>query len=226
MTESDTMQSGAGRGIVVGFYTRDSLYENEAARMRRSAELAGLPVALTAVESTGSWVRNAGLKAGFLRMARETLRGLLLYVDVDAVFHADPWPFLSTLDCDIAVHISKRGELLSGTILLKDTPATVALLDEWVAAIAASPDEWDQRVLERVIQQALAQGRLKFARLPNTLCWVTDNKNEKPDGPIVIEHLQASREVNIVKRLFGRIPGKVKRRRNRVIEIEKKLWKE
>jgi hypothetical protein len=40
----------------------------------------------------------------------------------------------------------------------------------------------------------------------------------------MIEHLQASREVNTTKRWFGRIPGKVKRRRKRISVIEKKLW--
>lgn len=220
--ESTTVE----RGTIVGFYTRDSLYEQEAARMRRSAEVLGLPVELAPMDSAGSWVRNAGLKAGFLRAARERLHGPLVYVDVDAVFHGDPWPLLSTFDCDVAVHVTVNGELQSGTILLNDTPATRALLEDWVAATEASPDEWDQRVLHRVINDSVAKGRLKFVRLPNTLCWITDRKDERPTGPIVIEHLQASRELKIVRKLFGRIPGKVKRRRNRVSEIEKKLWKE
>ncbi len=225
-TATDTGEgSAAGRGTVVGFYTRDSLYEQEAARMRRSAEVLGLPVELTPMDSAGSWVRNAGLKAGFLRAARQRLRGPLVYVDVDAVFHGDPWPLLSTFDCDVAVHVTGKGELQSGTILLNDTPATATLLEDWVAATEANPDEWDQRVLHRVIDEAVENGRLKFIRLPNTLCWITDRKDERPNGPIIIEHLQASRELKIVKTLFGRLPGKVKRRRNRVSEIENKLWK-
>jgi hypothetical protein len=145
-------------------------------------------------------------------------------VDVDAVFHADPWPFLNSLDCDLAVHTNKKGELLSGTIFLNETAATSALLEEWVEAVGASPDEWDQVLLDQTIRKSVAEKHLRCLNLPNTFCWITDNRDEKPEGPIMIEHLQASREVNTTKRWFGRIPGKVKRRRKRISVIEKKLW--
>lgn len=57
------------------------------------------------------------------------------------------------------------------------------------------------------------------------LCWIADNTAEEPDGDILIEHLQASREINDTKRLFGRMPGKLKRRRRRIEELDKMLWK-
>lgn len=222
--DEDLSPTTANTGTVVGFYTKDSLYEHEALRMRRSAELLGLNVQTIPVDPLGSWVRNAGLKAGFLSSMRNALSGSLLYVDVDAVFHADPWPFLNSLDCDLAVHTNKKGELLSGTIFLNETAATSALLEEWVEAVGASPDEWDQVLLDQTIRKSVAEKHLRCLNLPNTFCWITDNRDEKPEGPIMIEHLQASREVNTTKRWFGRIPGKVKRRRKRISVIEKKLW--
>jgi hypothetical protein len=88
----------------VAFYTKNSLYEFEARRMVSSARRLGLSVETTAFDSAGSWVRNASLKAAFLLEARQQHRGPLLYVDVDAVFHRNPWPQLSQYECDIALY--------------------------------------------------------------------------------------------------------------------------
>jgi hypothetical protein len=134
-------------GKIVAFYTSNSLYESEAKRMVSSATRLGLSVEATAVDSVGSWVRNASLKAAFLLEARQKHKGPLLYVDVDAVFHRNPWPILSQYDCDIALY-RENGRLLSGTILLNDTPQTLRLLEEWKTRSDTHPDVWDQVVLQ------------------------------------------------------------------------------
>ena len=48
------------------------------------------------------------MKPGVLVGMRRKHRGPMLYVDVDAVFHRNPWPSLAALDCDIAVPRARR----------------------------------------------------------------------------------------------------------------------
>lgn len=52
-------RAGQPKGMIAGFYTKDSIYEAEKQRFLRSAQLMGLPTDVVPVSSTGSWVRNA-----------------------------------------------------------------------------------------------------------------------------------------------------------------------
>lgn len=213
-------------GMTVAFYTRNSLYETEKHRLLRSAERLGLPVDAEAIDSAGSWVRNASMKPGVLVAMRKKHIGPLLYVDVDAVFHRDPWPALAKLDCDIGAYVEPDGHLLSGTLFINHTPAAAALLHAWADACAASPDEWDQLVLERLIADDAASGapRYRLGILPVAYCWIFDKTDNGLGEEVFIEHLQASREVKQHKRAFGRVGRAVRRRRDRVRAIEKILF--
>ncbi|MFS8116395.1 hypothetical protein QD460_32320 [Rhizobium jaguaris] len=126
-------------GEVVAFFSVNSFYETEAARMVASAWRLGLSVHTWPFVSAGSWVRNASLKPTFLVNQRQKLTGPLLYVDVDAVFHRDPWPELAAYDCDIAVY-RERGRLISATILINDTPAAREILALWKKRCDENPE--------------------------------------------------------------------------------------
>lgn len=217
---------GVATGMTVAFFTPDRIYETEKNRLLRSAERLGLPVDAQAIEPAGSWVRNASLKPGVLLGMRRKHVGPMLYVDVDAVFHRDPWPALATLDCDIAAYYEPDGHLLSGTLFINHTQAALALLEEWAAACAASPDEWDQLVLERLIARDAASDapRFRVAVLPVAYCWIFDKTDNAPCAEVYIEHLQASREAKQRKRAFGRVGRAVRRRRDRVREVERILF--
>lgn len=213
-------------GMTVAFYTKDSVYEAEKNRLVRSAERLGLPVDAEAIDSTGSWVRNASMKAGVLVAMRKKHVGPMLYVDVDAVFHRDPWPALAGLDCDIGAYFEPDGHLLSGTLFINHTPAAATLLQEWADACAASPDEWDQLVLERILADdaASAAPRFRLGILPVAYCWVFDKTDNALGESVYIEHLQASREARQQKRALGRVGRAVRRRRDRVRAIERILF--
>lgn len=211
-------QAGEG-GIVVAFHTPDAVYTAEAKRMARSLELLDLPMDIETVSSVGEWVRNAGQKPQVLRTMRALHRGPLLYSDVDAVFHRDPWPGLRRYDdCDLAFHRTPQGELLSGTLLIADTPAATTLLDDWAAACAADPQAWDQRVLD----QLLKNRPIRTGELPAAYCWIFDMDGQVPET-IAIEHLQASREHGS-KRLGLLTPNRLNRRRRRLKQIEAILF--
>jgi len=210
-------------GFVICFFTTDSIYEIEAMRMVQSAWRLGLNVSSTAITSTGSWVRNAALKPTVLLRERQARRGPLLYVDVDAVFHRDPWPALVQMDCDVAVY-RQRGRLISATILLNDTVATVDLLKEWKEQCDANPDEWDQVVLQRILDEDASSSRPRFriAELPVAFCWIFDRLINGKPGEVFIEQLQASRSATIADRT-GKKARSRRRREDRVAEIDRVL---
>lgn len=209
-------------GPIVAFFTEGSFYEQEKERMAYSAERLGLKVYATAVPSAGSWVLNAGLKPGFLLQERARLRGPMLYVDVDAVFHRNPWPELRKLECDIAVYYEGDERLISATILINDTPGAAELIERWREGCLAKPEVWDQVVLEEIIAEdaASAKPQFKVIKLPASFCWIFDRVENGAIGDVFIEQLQASREATKRKRWFGRIGKRLKRRRDRVEEIE------
>lgn len=212
-------------GPVVAFFTAGSFYEQEEKRMARSAERIGLKVLATALPSAGSWVLNAGLKPGFLTQERSRLRGPLLYVDVDAVFHRNPWPELRKLDCDIAAYYETNGRLVSATILINDTPAAAQLLELWRQGCVANPEMWDQLVLEHIIaeDEKSVHPQFRVVKLPVSFCWIFDRVENESVAEVYIEQLQASREAKKRKRWFGRIGKRLKRRRDRIDEIERIL---
>ena len=217
----------APRGTIVGFYTTGTYYEKEAQRLQRSAARLGLEPLLTGVPSTGSWVRNASMKARFLLQQREALSGPLLYVDVDAVFHADPWITLMAGEEDLAVYYNREGRLISATIFINDTPGSRELLERWTAACEADPDEWDQILLQRIINDDEASNipRFRVRRLPASFCWIFDRGEREPyDGKIIIEQLQASREsLREDRGRFRRMSRRLKRRLDRIEAIEREL---
>ena len=212
---------GDTTGTIVAFYTRDSLYEIEAQRLIRSAELLNLPTHVEAVDSAGSWVRNAGLKPGVLVRLRRELRGPLLYLDVDAVLHRNPWPELLAAysGSDLAVYHEPNGRLASGTVLIGDTAAALEALIAWQIGCAAEPEKWDQIVLEELLGSSAITGS---SRLPVSYCWIFDKEDNKGDV-VVVEHLQASREINKRTGRFG-MSNFLTRRRDRVKEIERILF--
>ncbi len=212
--------------VVVAFYTTDPIYTNEARRMLASAQRLELKTDITPVKRAGEWVRNASMKAAFLSRQRTIHSGPMLYVDVDAVFHRNPWPQLTQLKADIAVYYEKSGRLLAGTIFIADTAAAQNLLDEWAKRCNASPDIWDQVILEEI----LAEDTLKtnpiyqIAILPVSFCWIFDKSDNSNTSEVFIEHLQASRESCNKKSFFRPMKSRLKRRRDRTLEIENILF--
>ncbi len=215
-------------GEIVAFYTANSFYEQEAERMVASAVRLGLCVTATAVTSAGTWVRNAALKPTFLLGERKAKRGPLLYVDVDAVFHRNPWPALAVYDGDLAVRYANDGRLISATILINDTPAACRLLEIWKERCDKDPDVWDQVVLQQILEEDQASNAPQFrvASLPIAFCWVFDRLNNEETDVVYIEQLQASRQATRRKLLFGRIRKSLKRRRERIRQIERILVEE
>lgn len=189
-----TPQTSCTRGTIVAFHTDDDFYTEEAARCRARLEQLELPHDLTSVPKNGNWVENCALKPEFLLDVRQRLRGPLLYIDVDAFVHRNPWPYLSSYDADMAAYIHGDSELLSGTLFLNDTPAVLELLSDWVARQKQTPQVWDQKILEEIIRKDESKEQnFIFQRLPPNFAFICDKDYNLIHDEPIIEHLQASR---------------------------------
>ena len=213
-------------GTVIGFYTPDAVYRREAARLEKNLESIGMKHQLQEVKPSDNWVRTTLLKAGWIAAARRSVRGPLLYLDVDAFVHVNPWRYLLDAEADIAA-VYNDGYLNSATIYIADTPEAQSALDEWVAGCQARlesdrgtlrqiGEDSDQSVLQEIVDsnRRTAAPSFSFRHLPQTMAYIFDNpQNRRLVGPVFIEQLQASRESREeTKRLA--------RRRDRITELE------
>lgn len=180
----------------VCFYTLNTIYEQEAARLRRSLDRLGLLHDLRGVVDRGSWAANAGLTASFLCDMLEEYAGRpIVYLDADAIVWKQPI-LLDTLNpsnCDIAAHRRANGELLNGTLWLSNSPACRNLIRDYRARVLASPGERnEQRHLDLAIKAA---DSLRVIDLPASYCYIACPAlmPHIEDEDLVVEHFQASR---------------------------------
>jgi hypothetical protein len=72
--------------IVVSYYTKNTVYEQEAQNLICSCEQFGIDHLVEAVEDLGSWEKNCAFKPYFLQQKMKELQRPLLWVDADAMF--------------------------------------------------------------------------------------------------------------------------------------------
>lgn len=185
--------------IYTAFFTRATIYEQEAARLRRSLDRLGLPHDFTAIADRGSWEANTHFTAIHLQaMQAKYPDRPIVYLDADAVVWQTPAIFddLAELGThDIAVHYRRGVELLNGTLWLAPTLTARIVVDRYAAACAARPAFRDeQRFLAQAINETPG---VRVLRLPPEYCWIHDlMADDIGDKDPVVEHLQASRAVS------------------------------
>lgn len=181
--------------IVIGYYTRNTFYEDHARVFVQSMEGLNIPFYVEPIDDLGGWHKNTAYKPTFIkRMLQKFPDCNLVYNDVDAEFLAFPKLF-EDLDCNIAVHrfdrrnhpqVKKEGyEILSGTIFLKNCPEVFVLVERWEAECKKRPKVWDQKSLAKILQD-------DFYNLPPQYCKIFDVMKHVKDAVII--HYQASRE--------------------------------
>ncbi len=192
--------------IVIGYYTRNTFYEDHAQIFVKSMELFNVPYYVEAIDDLGGWYKNVNYKPTFIKKMMQKFSDCnIVYVDVDAEFLAYPKLF-EELDCNIAVHYFDRRnhprvekeayEVLSGTIFLKNCWQVYELVEKWEAECKRNPRVWDQRSLEKILQG-------DFYHLPAEYCKIF-NLMPHIKYPVIV-HYQASRRIRKNK---GKIPKK------------------
>ncbi len=204
--------------IYTAFYTRGTIYEHEAARLRASLERLNLEHDIRAIESRGDWVKNSRHTASHVcEMIEAYPRRPIVQLDADAVVHSHPALFDEPGDCDLAVHYVRGKQLANGTVWINATPAARQIIARYRELIELNPGCCDeQKMLEIAVAEAVDLARCR--RLPASYCWICDIHQPgdlAPGKAPVIEHLQASRVERKASNLANRI--------RRIKEIES-VW--
>lgn len=174
--------------VVIGYYTVNTPYENEAIDFRENLESYGIEYKLYPVEAKGSWVLNCGIKPTVILNALEEFKDNILYTDVDSRFVRQP-PF-EDIEKDIPGfclstpwHVE---ELLSGTLYFPNNDLSRNILNHWIEVQEKYPGNWDQQNLQAIVHN------YDYFRLHEDWVKIFDNEKMNSLDPI-IKHYQASR---------------------------------
>lgn len=185
--------------LYIGYYTRGSAYEREAALWRTVLDTLGLEHHCQPIDDQGSWLKNVQYKARFVReMLDKYPNDRLCYIDVDAVVITRPI-FLETLPCDIAAS-RYNTELLGGTIVVGNSPLARQTVDKWcefteryTAKLPDGREAWDQRLLDMAIREV----QPVFHQLAPEYCWMPElSQRLYPDSRPIIMHTRGSFRIN------------------------------
>jgi hypothetical protein len=164
-------------------------YKPLATKLIKSLDNLGLKHDVVEYESMGSWVQNCLYKAEFISVKQKE-HGKVVWLDADCLVLKPPELF-NTITEDIAYHLFKNKELLSGTLFFNNTEGAKNLLDAWVKLNNTKNNVWDQKNLQEVVRELKPSHYL----LPPEYCFIFDS-SKKYYGNLdpVIEHYQASRK--------------------------------
>lgn len=204
------------RPLYTAFYTRGTLYEREAARLRGTLDILGLPHDIREVADRGSWEVNTQITCSHvLAMMAEYPDRPIVQLDADAYVWRRPDLFEDGLDCDVACHRRRGVEVLNGTLYVAPTPAARRVIEAYRDGVVGNPKHANEQHWLQVAIDSANCGATIY-QLPAGYCWIHDVMRDDlgPGEEVVIEHLQASRE--------GRNCHGLPRRKARIAEIEAK----
>lgn len=165
-------------------------YADEAAGLVESLDAFGLRHDVVGVPSLGKWEKNCGYKPSFLLGMMDKWPGCpLVWLDADARVRKPPTLF-DSLDCDVAFHLRRGSELLSGTLFIGPTSGGRRVLTRWKTECAFFPDKWDQLCLQIALDTL---DGIKVEILPGAYTRIFDASDMGEE--ICIEHRQASRRL-------------------------------
>ncbi len=187
--------------MIVAYATKGP-YEIPARALRESLEKLELEHQIDILPSRSSWRANSHIRPGYLLSKLADGHEWLLSLDADAIVLSDPLPYLKKLECDVAAHYIKkkknkvsRGELLPGTLWLRNTDAAKKMLKLWAGFAEARPNRPDRFCCSRAINAAKRDG-LVIEKLPPEYTYIFDtSKKLYPDAKPIIKHMQASRRL-------------------------------
>lgn len=180
--------------IYTSFYT--DLYESEASGLIESLRSVGVPgdqIDVRHRPCLGNWFLNCSQKVLHLIDVLAE-HDTVVWLDADARTDQDPRPYFDTLPegVDFGAHWRAGQEMLSGTLYLRRSVETEALLGLWGKVCSENPDVWDQKCLQRVVHAVMS---LKLVNLPPELCCIPDIMR---GVKAIVRHRQASRKLKML----------------------------
>lgn len=193
------------RPTVVGYYTENTAYAEEAKAMEETAVFFGLETDIIPMCNYGSWQANTLAKSYFLKTMLDRRNAPILYLDADARVRKYP-RFFDDFGKDFAyctfdwpkVKGSKRKdkETSSAVLYLAPTEEVKTLLTVWTDAcercLQDDTGDNDQQVLEAAIE-SMPELKKNTAEVPMSYNQIFDSMAGL--GEPVIEQMQASRRL-------------------------------
>lgn len=175
----------------VAFHTGGN-YGRHVAEMQETAEKFGVVTSVWQLPNLGDWCANCSQKSVFVSFVMNLYPGQpIVYIDADARFRQVPTLLLNMPpECDFAAHWLDGNELLSGTLYLSGSVASVELAADWKRRCIAEPNVWDQQHLSAAVT---ARPTLNVINLPESYTRIFDRPGR---CDAVIEHMQASRQAH------------------------------
>jgi hypothetical protein len=201
----DPARTSYGRPIFVSYYTINTGYADAAARLRKSLEALDLDHDIVGVEHRGSWEENCAFKPAFVREKWRQSGRPVVWLDADATVETYPWLLFQTR-ADVGFH-KWRGpefsrphertgwEVCSGTLFVNQSAAAEALLDAWCLRCEADPMTWDQVHLDAAWADVNFAKGMSTLFLPQRYLQIFDKPEAPNEGPPIIKHWQASRQL-------------------------------
>jgi len=192
--------------MAVAYYTEGTPYKVESEALAATLREYGVPFKVFGRPHPGSWASANALNAGVIAEAMDLWPGqTILYLDADARLMAALDPAVTDGDdYDVGLYyldksnrrpVDGQGELCSGTMVWRQTPAAKSLLAEW-QEILKRPETLRLRGVDQEALQVLLTSRpdVRVRRLPDSWCWIdTISTLFGCLGPPVVYHTQASR---------------------------------
>jgi hypothetical protein len=175
--------------IVTTYYTTGSPYEQKAKELEKSCVHFGLPFEVIEAENLGSRAANLTHKPRVIADAlrRQPDYGYVLFLDADSriLQHPSKIDHLIQDGVGLSAYRKKNGDVRSGTLLVKNTPANLFLMKEWAAeADRYVTMKWgDQKSLNRVLR------RFDYKVTPLPLAYnAIVGRNNLGESDVVIAH--------------------------------------
>ncbi len=184
------------RVLYTSFYTPN--YEEIAQSLIMSLERFRLPHEVLPVEDKGGFHANVRFKPRFIlqQMEEHTDRKYICWIDADAVVVRFPAAFYR-LYADLAVHWRDGVELLSGTMLWRNTPRTREFMRDWAETCENELNPELTCPEQQILQDMIPKTNLQVFNLPSEYCKIVDlvelNDLGREVDPVIIQN-QASRK--------------------------------
>jgi len=179
--------------IVIGFYTKNTPYEEEIKIMANSCKKFNIEVKIHEYPSLNEWEHNLWIKPVFIMNMMYLHPNVdLLYLDSDAVICEYPILF-DNFQYDMGCHLKDGKELLSGTIFLKNNNNTRCFVSNWHGMYLTFDGQFlaEQTALEYMVKNNLNKHNMSFFNLPATYAQIFDSMAH--NGKPIIQQNQASR---------------------------------
>lgn len=189
----------------ITFHTEDFYESVYRKHLKPSADLLGLDLKVYKEHNYGDWGLNTRHKAKVIRRALSEW-DTVVWLDVDAEVRKMPTLFDEIPeDVDIAVYYldwcrhwqgiegQPKRELVNSVMMLRNHPAVMTLLDEWIEGNIGTTT-WEQQVFQKLLEE---KTNIKIFNLPDTYCAILTYENTVPDyiqDPVIVQH-QISRVV-------------------------------